>query len=250
MPLVQRFKANQVGRDFVVGDIHGWLKPLWAELEAVGFDPAVDRLFAVGDLIDRGPHSVECLMLTREPWFHSTRGNHEQFLFDWLSDPAGCNVEVWLCNGGRAWLGDDPQGFFQQNPQVAGYVRELANEMPWVIELTLADGRRLGISHSSLPVDDWLELEVRLQHDQALRHAIIWDRPIHSPGYDRRIKGIDLTVHGHVIVPQVIQRGNGVYIDTGAALLGQGAAMASHISQPRLTLVEVASLFEMPQCAR
>ena len=69
MNVIQHVAANQRGRDFVVGDIHGWYGPLMAELEAVCFDPARDRLFSVGDLINRGPDSERCLLLTQEPWF-------------------------------------------------------------------------------------------------------------------------------------------------------------------------------------
>lgn len=51
---------NQNGRDFVVGDIHGHFAMLNELMEVVAFDRNVDRLFAVGDLIDRGPNSVRC----------------------------------------------------------------------------------------------------------------------------------------------------------------------------------------------
>jgi len=53
-----RFACNAVGRDFAVGDIHGCFSHLRRSLEAIGFDASVDRLFSVGDLIDRGPESI------------------------------------------------------------------------------------------------------------------------------------------------------------------------------------------------
>jgi hypothetical protein len=56
--LVRHLDANQVGRDFVVGDIHGCFSKLSAELERLRFDRDVDRLFSVGDLVDRGPESA------------------------------------------------------------------------------------------------------------------------------------------------------------------------------------------------
>ena len=54
---------NIKGRDFVVGDIHGHYDLLKTELKTVGFDKQKDRLFSVGDIIDRGPKSEECLTL-------------------------------------------------------------------------------------------------------------------------------------------------------------------------------------------
>ena len=56
-PAMPRFAQNTVGRDFAVGDIHGCFTELQRGLEAIGFDPSTDRLFSVGDLVDRGPES-------------------------------------------------------------------------------------------------------------------------------------------------------------------------------------------------
>ena len=69
------------GHDFVVGDVHGEFPTLETLLSRVGFAPQHDRLFALGDLVDRGPRSVDALA-----WMESgriamsVRGNHEQML--------------------------------------------------------------------------------------------------------------------------------------------------------------------------
>ena len=77
------------GRDFVAGDVHGEFIALEHLLERVEFAPERDRLFSVGDLIDRGPHSASALK-----WMESgritlaTRGNHEQWLLERLDAQA------------------------------------------------------------------------------------------------------------------------------------------------------------------
>jgi len=43
------------------GDLQGCLKPLQCLLERVAFDPARDQLWLVGDLVNRGPQSLETL---------------------------------------------------------------------------------------------------------------------------------------------------------------------------------------------
>jgi len=76
--------GNEAGRDFVVGDLHGHRSLLERQLEALGFEPQRDRLFSVGDLIDRGPESLATLALIEQPWFHAVLGNHELMLLDHL----------------------------------------------------------------------------------------------------------------------------------------------------------------------
>ncbi len=46
---------------YAVGDLQGCLEPLKCLLERVKFNPAVDRLWLVGDLVNRGPQSLETL---------------------------------------------------------------------------------------------------------------------------------------------------------------------------------------------
>ena len=79
-PIVRRHEANLSGRDFVVGDLHGCVDALRYLLREIVFDPACDRLFSVGDLIDRGRHSEQALALLDKPWFFPVLGNHEEAL--------------------------------------------------------------------------------------------------------------------------------------------------------------------------
>lgn len=46
---------------YAVGDLQGCLEPLQCLLEHVSFDPASDKLWLVGDLVNRGPESLETL---------------------------------------------------------------------------------------------------------------------------------------------------------------------------------------------
>ncbi|MBL6749198.1 MAG: symmetrical bis(5'-nucleosyl)-tetraphosphatase [Nevskia sp.] len=50
---------------FIVGDVQACLDPLRRLLDQVGFDPAGDRLWLVGDLVNRGPHSLQTLRFVR-----------------------------------------------------------------------------------------------------------------------------------------------------------------------------------------
>ncbi|AMQ83477.1 symmetrical bis(5'-nucleosyl)-tetraphosphatase [Pseudomonas sp. 22105] len=46
---------------YAVGDLQGCLEPLKCLLKQVAFDPTLDRLWLVGDLVNRGPQSLETL---------------------------------------------------------------------------------------------------------------------------------------------------------------------------------------------
>ena len=74
---VQYAPFNRLGRDFVVGDVHGCFRTLDRALAAFEFDASRDRLFGVGDLVERGPHSHEALDWIDHRFTGVTLGNHE-----------------------------------------------------------------------------------------------------------------------------------------------------------------------------
>jgi len=67
---------------YAVGDLQGCLDPLQELLEKLAFDPAQDQLIAVGDLVNRGPKSLETLQFCKSlgPAFKMVLGNHDLHL--------------------------------------------------------------------------------------------------------------------------------------------------------------------------
>lgn len=82
--------------DYAIGDLQGCYEPMQRLLELINFDEKVDRLWLVGDLVNRGPDSLAILRFIRALPIapRITLGNHDLHLLGSLF-------------GGRPWQGND-----------------------------------------------------------------------------------------------------------------------------------------------
>lgn len=222
--------VNQRGRDFVIGDLHGEFDLLQQAMLAVSFDESSDRLFSVGDLIDRGPRSAEALdFVLGASWFHSVRGNHEQLMIDACRSQD--EVRIWRMNGG---------GWAANLLSVRlGELVSAVSAFPLAIEFSLVDGRRIGIVHAELPAMlSWSAFRdlMTLDHgiDDAHRHeaSLLWGRSRATRAMKRSrggqqsdlIFGIDLLLSGHTVtnLHHPLRLGNQIFLDTGACFPNGG----------------------------
>ena len=96
-------------RVLAIGDIHGMYDKLIALMDEVRFDPAEDLLVCLGDYVDRGTQSLECLDYVMDLQQHHPErviallGNHEFAMLDYFEFRTGSGL-MWLDNGGQATL--------------------------------------------------------------------------------------------------------------------------------------------------
>lgn len=197
----QAIPKNGRGRDFVVGDIHGHSDLLMEELSYEGFDAEKDRVFSVGDLIDRGPNSLSCLKLLNEPWFFAARGNHEQMMIDW---EMGDSFPNWKRNYGTWTDALRPS-------DITAWVNRL-QRLPIAMTIEIGDVA-VGICHAEPCGHNWTAMVA----DPDCHQQMMWGRKVLRGDIDSKpVTGVYITVHGHTPVSQIKRIGNRYFIDTGA----------------------------------
>lgn len=250
-PTVTHHAVNTQGRDFIVGDLHGCRSMLDTLLEHVGFDGVKDRLFSVGDLVDRGPRSIECLDLLQEPWFYPVLGNHDAMLMAWIlkddqDERANEYGGGFVLNGGLKWansLGSWANEFLpllQAMPLVHVIGKDAgANDRFHVAhaELRMPDGR--GFSNGDLDDEGTLAWDVDhfipgFGDNGDWQDHVLWGRSlVHdvlrcsqrcSTMPEKRHGGLSTTYVGHTIMPPAFGPGlnsplrvqSHVFLDGGA----------------------------------
>jgi len=205
--MIKNFEINEKGRDFVVGDIHGCFTQLKEKLLEIDFNYKTDRLFSVGDLVDRGKESEECVKWLNKSWFHAVRGNHEQMAIDTFY--GEWDAGNYFINGGQWFLG-------LTNAEQLNFV-DMFNELPIAIEIETKSGL-VGIVHAECPVDDWSKLEKELSGERKdlFKEVCLWDRFRSEHNITTVVDNVNKIYVGHTPAKQIKELGNVVYIDTGA----------------------------------
>jgi serine/threonine protein phosphatase 1 len=213
---VQHHATNLAGRDFVVGDLHGCVEALRFLLREVDFDIARDRLFSVGDLVDRGDREQceQALALLDKPWFYAVLGNHEDAL---CAVAEGHMPRTRWYGIGGGWAQSVPDA------ELVHYAQRL-RELP--LARVVGEGaQRFNVIHAEFFGDD-ADLDSG-QFDPDVRERLLWGRDLVLGSGNPPPRALSLTFCGHTPVREVRQIGSQVFIDTGA-----------FITEGRLTMVE------------
>ena len=174
-------------------------------MDAVSFNEAKDRIFSVGDLVDRGQKSSEALEWIRKPWFHAVRGNHEQMCIDAARGIA--DGALHAVNGGLWFYSDLSE---EQRQEFA----EEFERLPIAIEIETGRGL-VGIVHAEGPGAEWSAFRSMSAELALLR--TLWGRDVIRGRVPfSGVSGVVDVYVGHTPVADELVMGNVHYIDTGA----------------------------------
>ena len=171
-------------RTFVIGDIHGCAATLRRLVEDTLRPLPSDRIYLLGDLIDRGPNSkgvLDFIFELRESglFIESIRGNHEEMFLQTCDDSS--YLESWSVNGGRATMAS----FQADGPgDISRRYRDFLRSFPLYILL-----EEFVIVHAGLNFD--------VPHPLSDSEAMLWTR---SHFVDRQRIGGRRLICGHTPV--------------------------------------------------
>lgn len=224
---VRRLSTNQVGRDFVVGDLHGSLIQLQQALTSLRFDTAHDRLLSVGDLVDRGPASRALIDWLDLPWFFACVGNHEAVLLDYMSTRDSELATTWRRFGG-SWF------FELSETDQAAVAAKIKQHCSYAIEVSTPQAEvAYGIVHADVPGGlSWQAFCEQVSHNPEVKYAALWSRARGRGDANHTIEGVEQVICGHEIVASAHRQGNVWLLDTGAYRSANGAGKLSVLELP------------------
>ena len=172
---------------YAVADLHGCWKQ-WEEIKK--FLQENDRLFILGDCIDRQPGGLAILTeALNDPRCVVLCGNHEDMMADALEEEVQYGysdywIWSWFSNGGQATYDE-----WQEAGRDFKWIERI-RKLPLWAEYINKDGDRIILSHSGvMPKRGW-------SMDSLSRKSLLWDRD-HLTEISWHGADNEFDVHGH-----------------------------------------------------
>lgn len=226
----------------ILTDIHGTFDTLMALLDKIPDAEKAKGIAVAGDLIDRGPKSMQVIQWCIDNKVHVARGNHEDMMVN--SNFRIRLSDNWGYQGGIQTLmsyGEDEaaEALFLKH-------REWLDTLPYFLEFKDVKndkGEHLLVTHSSAQaVWGWSE-ERRKKHEKQFIAHLVWGRPNRI----RPIPGI-FNVFGHTPIkdgPRI--KSCYANIDTGCAYKGhQGYGVLTALQFPEMIVYQQENIDTYP----
>ena len=188
---------------YAIGDIHGGVETFQALLDTLSLRHE-DRLFLVGDYVDRGRESkgvLDTIIGLMESGYDVTPllGNHEDMMLKAITDPRDKFSRAWFDNWGKSFAINDPSEVSEK------YINFL-KALPLIV-----------VEHDYVFVHAGLAFDTPDPIADSQDHHMLWQD---SGTPDRRRLGDRVVVTGHLIKSlKTIRRSlssDRIYLDNGA----------------------------------
>jgi len=185
-------------RVLAVGDIHGMYEKLIMLMEKIQFDPEEDLLVFLGDYVDRGPDSVQCLQYVYDLQHSSPDsvvcllGNHEVMMSSYLMQKRG-SYNALIADYADSWL---ENGGFETLQQLNELDKDKREELvEWATNLPIRfQYQEFFFCHAG--VDPDVPLPAQTEFDMLWRRQQWWEQ----------YRGEETIVVGHTPVQKVKKR--------------------------------------------
>ena len=167
---------------YAMSDIHGHYKFFLLMLEKINFSMG-DNLYIIGDVIDRGPYPVACLLdVMRRPNVTLILGNHESMMLDSYLRHKGDSL--WALNGSEVTLDGMDCFSDDQQEKMIGYLKAC----PIVIPDVCVDDRHFYLIHSAPLLRPVKKPVLFAKASEADIRQAVWSRDFRAPGEAERKK--------------------------------------------------------------
>lgn len=207
---------------YVMSDLHGCYDAYMRMLKQIHFDPQKDKLFILGDVIDRGPDGIKLLNeIMNSEGIQMLLGNHEYMMLQWLWGLGG--KSNWLNrNGGYPTYETWQKCSHETRLKIKGYLENL---------------------YAAVAYDDYIMAHGFLGPRITEVEDIVWSRPPESligPFENKTL------IVGHTPVQfltpdanSILHRPGLICIDCGSVCVGNGQIGC-------LRLEDMAEFYEKP----
>ncbi|MCJ7840350.1 bis(5'-nucleosyl)-tetraphosphatase PrpE [Lederbergia sp. NSJ-179] len=228
----------------IIGDIHGCFQEFQQLTQKLGYSwetglpvhPEKRRLGFIGDITDRGPHSLRMIELTWKLWKHHgayyVPGNHCNKLYRYF-----LGRKVQIKHGLETTVAELDQLSAKKFNHFKSMFMELYERSPLY---QILDNGRLIMAHAGI------KEEYIGKHNKSVKTFVLYGditgealpdgRPVRRD-WAKHYKGEAYIIYGHTPVRQPRQMGKTLNIDTGAVFGGHLTA----VRYPEIELVSVPS---------
>lgn len=134
---------------YVMSDIHGYYNSFIKMLEKINFNNE-DKLYVIGDLIDRGPSSLKIIeYCRRHDNIEVLKGNHE-YMLEMANKDRGLR-KCWLRSGGDITL-DELEESYKDDSEYEKSLNEWVENLP-LFESVKVNGNEFFLTHAGISKD-------------------------------------------------------------------------------------------------